>query len=53
MDLDGFEWICMDVDGHRNMDMDVWIYGHMDIWIYGYRRSNHMSCRFDRLLALP
>ena len=36
MDLDGFEWICMDVDGHRNMDMDIWIYGYVDIWIYGY-----------------
>ena len=31
MDLYGFEWICMDMDGHRN----IWIYGYMDIWIYG------------------
>ena len=31
----------------------IWEYGYMDMWIYGYRRSNHMSCRFDGLLALP
>ena len=40
MGLDGFEWICMDVDGHGNMDMDICIYGYgygyMDMWICGY-----------------